>query len=53
VKKVQIIFNSDLKFVSDLSNVDCKYHQCIYQKKVAVQISKWRCTLGSYKGEVA
>ena len=49
----KIIFNSDLKCLSVLSNVDRKYYQCIPEKKVAVQISQRRCTLGSYKGEVA
>jgi hypothetical protein len=33
LKKFQIIFNSDLKFVSVLSNVDRKYYQCIPKKK--------------------
>jgi hypothetical protein len=33
--------------------VDRKYYQCIPIKEIAVQISKRRCTLGSYKGEVA
>ena len=48
------LLNSDLKFVSVLSNVDCKYYQSIPKKKpVAVQISKRKCTLGSYKREVA
>ena len=53
MNKIQIIFNSDLKFVSVLSNVDRKYYQCIPKKEVAIQISKRRGTLGSYKGEVA
>jgi len=29
VKKIPIIFNSDLKFLTVLSNVDRKYYQCI------------------------
>ena len=33
VKKIQMIFNFDLKFVSVLSNVDRKYDQCTYTKK--------------------
>ena len=38
--------------MSVLSNVDRKYYQYI-RKEVAVSIAKRRCTLGSYKGEVA
>ena len=57
-EQIPIIFNSDLKSVSVLSNVDRKYYQCIpnkgnNKKEVDVgQISKRRCTVGSYKGEV-
>ena len=32
-EKIQIIFNSDLKFVSVLSNVDRKYYKCIPKKR--------------------
>jgi hypothetical protein len=53
VKKNQINFNSNLKLVSVLSNAESKYYQCIPKKEVDVQISKRRCNLGSYKGEVA
>ena len=35
----KIIFNSDIKFVYVLSNVDRKYYQCIPKKEVAVQLS--------------
>jgi hypothetical protein len=52
-KKNQINFNSILKLVSVLSNADRKYYQCIPKKEVGVQISKRRCNIGSYKGEVA
>jgi hypothetical protein len=52
VNKIPIIFNSDLKSISVLSNVDRKYYQCIPKKKVDVQISKRRCTGGSYKGKM-
>ena len=52
-QKNQINFNSNLKLVSVLSNADHKYYQCIPKKEVGVQISKRRCNLGSYKGEVA
>jgi hypothetical protein len=46
VKKNTIIFHSDLKSVSVLSNVDRKYYQCIPTKEVGVQISKRRYTVG-------
>ena len=46
----KIIFNSDLKCLSVLSNVDRKYYPC---KEVAIHISKRRCILGSYKEKVA
>jgi hypothetical protein len=55
MKKIQIIFNSDVEFVSVLSNVDHKY----YHKQGAVPLSKRKCTrvksqaLGSYKREEA
>jgi hypothetical protein len=52
-KKNQINFNSILKLVSVLSNADRKYYQCIPIQEVCVQISKRRCNIGSYKGEVA
>jgi hypothetical protein len=52
-QKIQINFNSSLKLVSVLSNADRTYYQCIPKKEVGVQISKRRCNLGSYKGEVA
>jgi hypothetical protein len=42
-EKNTIIFNSDLKSVSVLSNVDRKYYQCIPKKELGVQISKRRC----------
>ena len=45
-EKNTIIFNSDLKSVSVLSNVDHKYYQCIPKKELGVQISKRRCTVG-------
>jgi hypothetical protein len=48
VWKNTIIFNSDLKSVSVLSNVERKYYQCIPKKEVGVHISKWRCTVGWY-----
>ena len=51
-KKNTIIFNSDLKSVSVLSNVDRKYYQCIPKIEVGVLISKRRYTVGWYKGEV-
>ena len=51
VKKCQVILNSDITFLSFLSNVYHNYYQCI-PKKVDVEISKRRCTLGSYKWEV-
>jgi hypothetical protein len=50
--KNTIIFNSDLQSVSVLSNVDRKYYQCIPQKEVDVQMSKRRCTVGWYKGDM-
>jgi hypothetical protein len=53
VKKNQINFNSNLKLVSVLSNAESKYYQCIPKKEVGIPISKRRCNLGSYKGEVA
>jgi hypothetical protein len=46
----KIIFNSDLKYLSVLSNVDRKYYPC---KEVAIHISQRRCILGSYKEKVA
>jgi hypothetical protein len=48
-EKNTIIFNSDLKSVPVLSNVDHKYYQCIPKKELGVQISKRRCTVGWYK----
>ena len=55
MKIFQIIFNSDLKFVPILSNVDRKYFQYIIKKKGNCSASKQEYSrvlaLGSYKEE--
>ena len=52
-EKIQIIFNSDLKFVSVLSNVDRKFYQCTKKEVAHSDFKAEMYSLGSYKGEVA